>query len=309
VTCYDDFERALRHPGVDLVSVCTPQHLHCDNVLAAAAAGKHLVIEKPVGNSLTELRRMQEAVRRAKVRTVVSFVLRWNPLFRGVKRLIADGQLGRVYSVETDYLSHINGWWTGWDEARRKDTGVSAMLVAGCHAIDALRWFAAPGEFEAAEPVEVFGYGGGVPCPAGPQYDPLANAWRQQPEREYEGLEILLVRFANGVLGKVSVNFDYIGPYLFPLRVFGDKGTVLDNRFWSHAFPTQTAWIELPTICPTTADVTHHPFQGQMDHFVDCILQGRDSHCNLDDAAKTHEVALAAQTCYRTRQPVRLPLP
>jgi predicted dehydrogenase len=48
VAAYDHLDRALAHPGVDLVSMCTPQHLHCAKVLATARAGTHLVIEKPV---------------------------------------------------------------------------------------------------------------------------------------------------------------------------------------------------------------------------------------------------------------------
>jgi predicted dehydrogenase len=63
----------------------------------------------------------------------------------------------------------------------------------------------------------------------------------------------------------------------------------------------------LPTILPDSADVSHHPFQGQMDHFVECILAGTESHCNLADAANTHEVVFAAQRCYETRGPVSLP--
>jgi len=64
VAIYDDLAKALRHPGVDIVSICTPQHVHCGNVLAAARAGKHLVIEKPVGISVAELQKMMAAVRR-----------------------------------------------------------------------------------------------------------------------------------------------------------------------------------------------------------------------------------------------------
>ena len=52
VTCYDDPRQALAHPSVDVVSICTPQHVHCRHVLAAAEAGKHMIIEKPVGISL-----------------------------------------------------------------------------------------------------------------------------------------------------------------------------------------------------------------------------------------------------------------
>ncbi len=308
VTLYDDLERALKHDGVDIVSICTPQHVHCENVLAAAAAGKHLVIEKPVGNSLDELRQMRDAVRKAGVRTIVSFVLRWNPLFKTIKSMIAGDAIGRVYFVEADYEHHVASWWSGFEDVRKASTGVNAFLVGGCHAIDAIRWFAGKGEFEAAKPVEVFAYSGGWRKGAPVEFDYPANEFRQSQPLEYDGLEVALVKFSNGAVGKVSVNFDCIMPYTFPIEIFGDKGTFRDNRLWSHKIPGQKDWVEIPTILPDSADVSHHPFRGQIDHFVDCLLSGRESHCNLEDAIMTHEIVFAAQECYRTSRPVKLPL-
>jgi predicted dehydrogenase len=309
VACYDDFPKALRHPGVHIVSVCTPQHIHCANVLLAAQAGKHLVIEKPAGISLGELRRMREAVRRAAVKTVVSFVLRWNPLFQTLKTMSAEGAFGRVYSVEADYLSHNGSWWSGWADTCTLKNGVSAMLVAGCHAVDALRWFAGTGRFQAADPIEVFSISGGYRKGRRDSYDPIRNSWvKNVPPMEYDGLELALVKLGNGVLGKVSVNFDCVMPYRFPVRLFGDRGSVFDNRIWSKLFPGQRGWVELPTIPPDSVDVAHHPFQAEIDHFVGCLQQGIESHCNLEDAIKTHEVVFAALRSQQTGRPVRLPL-
>jgi predicted dehydrogenase len=304
VAIYDDLATALKHPGVDIVSICTPQHIHCQNVLAAARAGKHLVIEKPVANSPVELAEMQKAVNEAGVKTVVSFVLRWNPLFRDLKRRIASGSIGRPYYVEADYLSHNGSWWSGWKDARTVEKGVSAMLVGGCHAVDALRWFAAQGEFEAARPVEVFAVAGGYRKGSTREYNPLTDSWSEDaPPMEYNGLEVALVRFDNGVLGKVSVNADCIMPYRFPLRVFGDQGTVLDHHIWSHEYSRQSDWIELSEIQPDSSDVSHHPFQGQIDHFIQCLQTDQASHCDLADAALTHEIVFAIQRCYATGQP------
>ncbi|MGQ9591743.1 MAG: Gfo/Idh/MocA family protein [Planctomycetota bacterium] len=306
---YGDLSEALRHPGIDIVSVCTPQHVHAENVIAAAEAGKHIAIEKPVATSMEELRRMRDAVRRAGVKTVVSFVLRWNPLFRTLKRLIADDLIGRPYYVEADYLSYVGSWWSGWEDARTLKQGVSALLVGGCHAADALRWFAARGEFEAANPVEVFAVSGGYRKGSSREYNPITNSWRDDaPPMEYDGLEVALVRFEDGALGKVSANNDCVMPYRFPIRIFGDKGSVFDNAFWSHKYTGQKRWIEIPTVLPDSADVTHHPFQEEIDHFVACIQSGVESHANLEDAVKTHEIVFAAQECYRTGRPVRLPL-
>ena len=95
VPVYDDLGKALDDSKAEWLSICTPQHLHCENVCQAAAAGKHLIIEKPAGISLEELRSMRDAVREAGVKTVVSFVLRWNPLFCTLKSLMQDGALGK----------------------------------------------------------------------------------------------------------------------------------------------------------------------------------------------------------------------
>jgi len=309
LACYDDYEKALQHEGVDIVSVCTPQHLHCENTIAAAEAGKHIVVEKPVANSLAELKAMRDAVRTAGVRTVVSFVLRWNPLFQTIKSMVADDALGNVYYVETDYEHDIGSWWTGYDDARKKNTGISAMLVGGCHAIDAARWFAGRGEFEPANVVEVFAYRGGWRKGADIEFNYLANKFQHTDlPQEYDGLEVCLLKFDTGALGKVSVNSDCVMPYAFPVEIFGDRGSVRDNRIWSHKFPGQNDWVELPAILPDSADVAHHPFQGQMDHFVECILAGKESHCNLDDAVNTHEVVFAALQCYDAHTPIQLPL-
>ena len=308
VAFYNNAADALKHDGIDAVSICTPQHIHCENVLAAAKAGKHMIIEKPAANSLEELRRMRGAVNAAGVKTVVGFVLRWNPMFQNIKKLIADGTLGELFYAETDYQSYNSAWWGAWEQGRRKNLAHSAMAVAGCHAVDTLRWFAGSSETEAADPIEVFGYAGGKRKGKTRQYNPVTNDWSEQSPMEYDGLEVLMVRFSNGVLGKVSVNFEGIQPYTFPLSIFGDRGTIKDNKLFAPKSPEQKEWNEISGICPDSSDVTHHPFQAEIDHFIECLHNDEESHCNLADAVKTHEIFFAAQKCYETRKPVKLPL-
>ena len=148
--------------------------------------------------------------------------------------MVADDALGDVFYVEADYQHDIASWWTGWDEARKTSTGVSAFLTGGCHAIDSLRWFAAQGEFEAAQPVEVFAYSGGYRKGLEQEFDYLANKWVDGLPLEYDDLEVALVKFSNGAVGKVSVNYGCIMPYTFPVEIFGNKGTIKDNKVWSH---------------------------------------------------------------------------
>ena len=306
---YNDLGQALKHPDLDIVSVCTPQHVHCGNVLQIAEAGKHIVIEKPAATTLAELHRMKTAVDRAHVKTVVSFVLRWNPLLTLLKKMLVDGVFGRPYYVEVDYMSYNGSWWGGWNDARTLGQGVSASLVAGCHAIDAARWLASTNPEKAAIPVEVYAVSGGFRKGQTREYNPVDNRWIENaPPMEYDGLEVILVEFDNGAKAKICVNAECIMPYRFPIRIFGDRGTATDNRIWSDTFPGQRDWVEIPTILPDSSDVSHHPFQAEIDHFIDCISRGIESHCNLEDAIRSHEVVFAALECYKNRLPVRCPL-
>src|SRR5919204_2536909 len=145
-TSYDE---VLAAPEVDIVSIATPNHLHADEAVAAASAGKHILLEKPTGLDVAELARINAAVRRAGVRTIVSFELRYNPFLRFARWLRTEGWLGDIRFARTQYLSRVTDWYAGWDWVRTAASGRSHLLAAGCHAVDALRWCSG------LEPVEV----------------------------------------------------------------------------------------------------------------------------------------------------------
>jgi predicted dehydrogenase len=303
VAIYTDFNQALRHSGIDVVSICTPQHLHCENVLQAASAGKNLVIEKPAATNRNDLYRMRDAVDKSGVKTVVSFVLRWNPLIALLKKMLVDGIFGEPYYVEVDYMSYNGSWWSGWNEGRTSDHGINASLVAGCHAIDAARWLASIDPNAAAIPENVHAIAGGLRKGNTREFNPINNSWIDNaPPMEYDGLEIIITEFTNGVKSKVCVNAECVMPYRFPIRIFGTKGTAIDNKIWSTFFPKQNDWITIPTILPDSSDVSHHPFQAEIDHFIDdCVSKNAESHCSLADAVLTHEIVFDAIEQYQKK--------
>ena len=135
VPTFSDFDELLALPGVDAVSICTPPGRHSAEVVKASQAGKHLLIEKPVATNLDELRNMRDAVRIANVRTVVSFVLRWNPAVLNIKALLAQELLGTPFYVGTDYWHNLVQ--SGFDVVHED---VGAMLEGGCHAVDMARY-------------------------------------------------------------------------------------------------------------------------------------------------------------------------
>jgi predicted dehydrogenase len=99
-------------------------------------------------------------------------------------------------------------------------------------------------------------------------------------------------------------------PYSFNIDLVGTEGTLRDNRIWARKLmPGQTSWTPMPTILPDSGDVHHHPFDAQINHFVDCIREDRESHCNVADAYRTHELCLAIDRSIAAGgRVVRLPL-
>jgi UDP-N-acetyl-2-amino-2-deoxyglucuronate dehydrogenase len=286
---YDDLDALLADERVHLLSVCTPNNRHPEDVVRAAGAGKHLVIEKPPAIDLPGLAAMREAVRRAGVRTIVSFVLRWNPLVRTIKALEEDGALGQIVFVRADYWHRIlPAEWSGYRWARTRAGGGSIMLAGGSHAVDAAR------HIVGSEVVSVSARHGPV---------------RPRSGYEWPGTSVALLEFADGALAEVSATVDAHIPYVFNLEVLGDRGSMRGNRLYTERLPGQTGWAEIPTVLPDSGDVTHHPFQEEIDHFVECILAGREASPNLEDAARTTEVCLAADLAAAERRTVTLPLP
>jgi len=116
------------------------------------------------------------------------------------------------------------------------------------------------------------------------------------------------VKFDDGSTGKVTTSIEFAAPYKFNIVLMGNRGAVRDNRLFTKAWPGQKDWAELPTVLPDSPSVTHHAFVPEIAHFVDCILQGVESHCNIADTVKTHEICFAAEISAATGKPVPLPL-
>jgi predicted dehydrogenase len=118
-----------------------------------------------------------------------------------------------------------------------------------------------------------------------------------------------LCRFASGVMGYVTACSEQWMPYVFNIDLFGTDGAIRGNRFFARRLPGATGFVEIPTVLPDSGDVAHHPFQAEIDHFVECIRTGTESHVNLADAVNTHEACLAADVSASLEgQPVTLPL-
>ena len=106
------FEDLLEADDVHVIDIATPNDLHAAQAVAAARAGKHILLEKPTGLTVDELIAIRDAVRAAGVRTIVSFELRYNPWLRFIRWMRESGRLGRIHFARTNYLSRVTDWGT-----------------------------------------------------------------------------------------------------------------------------------------------------------------------------------------------------
>jgi predicted dehydrogenase len=225
--------------------------------------------------SVAELEAMDAAVQAAGVQTVCGFVLRFNPSIQATKALIREGMLGNLLYVQTDYWHNPEQSGYPGSENHLQHMDGSAMLLGGCHAVDLARYLME------SDIVEVSAVGA-----------------TDVPDAPYLPNQAAIVRFANGKIGKVSACVEQWMPYQFNVDVLGTDGGLRDNRFYSRKLPGVLDWAEFPTILPNSGAVSHHPFQGEIDHFVACIQQGKESHVNVRDAVNTHRALFAIdQSC------------
>src|SRR5262249_31399811 len=257
--------------------------------VAAAQAGKHVLLEKPTGLDVAELQRIRDAVRRAGVRTIVSFELRYNPFLKFARWLRTSGWLGDIRFARTQYLSRVTDWYSGWNWARTRESGRSHLLAAGCHAVDALRWCAG------LEPVAV-----------------SAFHTRFTDGYEYPTSIVANMTLERSALGHGTSSTDFMLPYAFQVELMGDRATLRQNVLQWLDTPVDVAalraaspfpdvsldsvadasgrpTIHIRCVMPDSADVTHHPFQDEIDELVACVIEDRETSISVFEAQKTME--------------------
>jgi predicted dehydrogenase len=137
---FADWRAMIAAGGLDAAIVVVPDDLHPAIVEAAAAAGLHVLCEKPLANSLSEAEAMERAVREAGVANLVLFTWRWQPHWRYVRQLVQDGYVGRCFRARFSFVESTSpGRGYKWRFDGRRASGVAGDL--GSHMIDMAHWF------------------------------------------------------------------------------------------------------------------------------------------------------------------------
>lgn len=268
---FDQLETALQHRP-DVVFICNPTALHLESALAAAHAGCHIFLEKPVSNSLDGLDELAFLAEKNDLILQVGFQFRFYPVFQRIKRVIEQGGIGRVVSVQAHWGEYLPGWhpWEDYRAGYSARAGLGGgVLLTLCHPFDYLRWML--GE------ATVTGATGG-------QLSDL--------ETDTEDLALVTLRFENGAVG--SVYLDYISkPPKHTLQITGTAGRIE----WDADFGSAKIYSghDIDSISPGKYFDRNELFRAEAADFMDCILHHRQPHCTLRDGVRALELTLAAK--------------
>jgi UDP-N-acetyl-2-amino-2-deoxyglucuronate dehydrogenase len=204
VPCEASYEALLARPEVKVVGVCTPSGMHTEQTIAAARAGKHVLVEKPMALTLADADAMISACRQAGVLLGVALQRRTDPAFVAAQAAISAGALGRLVlgSVSIPYLRTREYYESAaWRGTWALDGG-GALMNQGIHLLDLLVWLVG----DVAE----------------------AQAWMATLAHEIEVEDCLsaTLRFASGALGGVVATTAAAPGYPHRVEVYGDRGGV-----------------------------------------------------------------------------------
>lgn len=271
----------MADPEVEAVDICVPTPYHCELVLAAAAAHKHVLCEKPIARTLEQADQMIAACRAAGVTFMVGHVMRWEPTAEKAREVVESGVLGQVKLVRMTLGGSFPTWgWGNWFADEAKSGG--PFLDSVIHDFD---WINA-------------------------QFGPVERVYarRMCPGRLEKGdYGLVIMRMKNGMMAHVEALWN--APQGFP---FEDKYEIagLEGLYeYGEYRPPVDLWLagqDGEGRHVTEAPLTLDAFAEEIRHFVHCCETGAAPRVTLAEAREAVRIALAAIESAATGQPVQL---
>ncbi|MEM2922064.1 MAG: Gfo/Idh/MocA family oxidoreductase [Candidatus Bathyarchaeia archaeon] len=248
---YVDYKALLRDPEVEAVSVCLPHYLHCRVTVDAAEAGKHVLCEKPMANTLDEADTMIEAAKKAAVTLMIAEPVRFHPINIELRKLVVQNILGEVFlaRIFRDHEMHRYLTDRPWFLDRAK-AGGGIWMSGGIHDVDALRMIL--GDVKAVS---------------------LYQAKSVFPAMEGDDTVAALLKFMNGAVGVVTESFSTktfrpLAPNGCPTVINGSSGTVFVQ---GHELEIYTGRKDEEDLCIRRRVAEKDTFLEEIRHFIECV--------------------------------------
>ncbi|MHA1149241.1 MAG: Gfo/Idh/MocA family protein [Promethearchaeota archaeon] len=267
----------LRIEDLDIVSICTPNYLHAPMILEAIQNDIHILVEKPICITKEELNEIDTALSRNNLILFTAFQKRYIPIFPILKRMIDRGDLGTI-TLARFMLSHLGPYITHNALSKErwffdnKKAGGGVLLDLGVHCIDLFHYLIA--DYGKVEGVSV-----------------STNCIKMKDEDTAN----VLFKFKNNALGVICTSWCANPSEI--IEIFGTRGTIkidlLARKPLSFTFKekVENELLKEAIKCKIKTIIPHFKL---IDHFIDCIIQGKQESPDYDDGRKAVEFVLEA---------------
>lgn len=282
---YDQMEQCLADPRVQAVYIATNNSTHAEFALAAAAAGKHVLCEKPMAPSVKECQKMIVACRTHGVKLMIAYRKYLEPASLEFKRIVRSGRLGRLKIIHTAFTYFLPPGPTRHWHLDRQLSGGGALVDVGVYCVNTVRWLLD------LEPLEATAY-----------------SWTVHPERfdEIEENISFQLKFPEGLLMEASASFG--AAQCSFLQVMGEKGWAALNP--AYAFDEERRifgkvggkWFEKKF-------EPMEEFHLELDHLAECILHDKNPLPDGETGKRDVAVMDAVYDAARRRKEVAVKIP
>ncbi len=279
---YTDYHQLIRKADIDAVDICLPHHLHADAILAATAAGKHILCEKPMCITEEEADQIVTAVDRAGIVYMSGHNELFYPSIASAKDRIDQGILGNLFLLRSHEFpmgypqSAVPGrpaqqtMMVGW-RASRATMGGGVLIDKGYHPTYILLYLAG------SEPSEV-----------------TAMSGTYVAQMDGEDTALVMVKFANGAIGQIFTGEAFAFPaHDAKFHAIGERGEIFGHRYEIYEKPRGFAEAAARTF-PTDPHGNQQTFDATIHHFHDSITTGRRPIQDHRDGQRVLKVILAA---------------
>ena len=272
---YLESKHITEDPDIDVVSICSYDNYHAEQLISCFRNGKNVMVEKPVVLYKEEAEAVIKEWKNSKCKITSNLILRESPRFKNIKEMISSGDFGEIYHIEGDYLHNILHKITeGW---RGKMPFYSTVYGGGIHLIDLMRWLVNDDIKEV--------------CSIG------NNILTKNTNYKYPEVITSLFKFDKGTTGKNTTTFGPQRTKFHSLNIFGTKKTYVNHRGEGEIFSGDT---EKDLILDNT------PYPGfvkgdLLPEFIEAIRTNTEPNVNGEDIFKVMDICFAIWESYQKK--------
>jgi predicted dehydrogenase len=279
---YHEYEQCLSHPRVEAVFISSVNGAHAEQTMRAAAAGRHVLCEKPMANTREDCRRMVESCRSHGVKLMIAYRKYFEPASVALKKLVASGQLGRLRHMYSTYTEIIDPAKARNWQLNRQLAGGGSLMDLGIYCVNTMRWIAGSNPLEAS-----------------------AYNWTDDPIRFREVEDSITFRLSHpgGLVCEGSSSYSAVAASF--LQVHGEKGWAALNP--AFAFEEERRlfgkiegrWFE------QKFEIIDE-FVLELDAFSDCIRHGQEPEADGMEGLRDIAAIEAIYRSARENRPIAI---